>query len=73
MMTPREVEGGEAAGYVQVRQEQLSRGDSGHLVSQWNTLIARASSRYCALIGWDHGVALSFASKTQLKAPKAPY
>ena len=68
-MTPREVEGGEAAGCVQVRQEQLSRGDSGHLVSQWNTLIARVSSRYCALIGWDHGVALSYASSRHPKPP----
>ena len=25
--------------------------------SEWNTLIGRDPSRYCVLIGWDHGVA----------------
>ena len=42
--------------------------------AEWRTLIGPDSSKYCALIGWDHGVATtSFVRKTQLKAPKAPY
>ena len=27
------------------------------LETEWSTLIAREASRYCALFGWDHGVA----------------
>ena len=45
--------------------------------AQWRPLISPYPARYCALIGWDHGVAtprqLSYAIKTQLKAPKASY
>ena len=46
---------------------------NGVVQAEWNTLIGRDLSRYCALIGWLLRQ-LSYAIKTlQLKAPKAPY